>query len=211
MGPDAYDLRTYLKRKTTDRRSPRSSEEKLYAPEIAKQSRSGAYTRSGYPTTSSAPQGTAQSYHISNAQSSREPVIPQRDKDREKAEARERKRSEKEAARARIEEEKSRVRAYERERERERERRLEEKARLRARLKEEERRKDEKEQDRLRRQKEKERARESSRQRDINQVYPHQSASAQIAAAAGALKQYAESKLSVSFSNCRTDVQRCLC
>ena len=115
---DAYDLRTYLKRKTTDRRSPRSSEEKLYAPESAKQPRSGAYTRGGYPTTSSMPQGTSQSYYAANPPPSRDPVIPQRDRDREKAEARERKRSEKEAAKARIEEEKSRVRAYERERER---------------------------------------------------------------------------------------------
>ncbi|KAI0093956.1 hypothetical protein BDY19DRAFT_288532 [Irpex rosettiformis] len=194
---DTYDLRTYLKRKTTDRRSPRSSEERLYAPETAKQSRSGAYTRGGYPTTSSAPQGASQAYYAPISQPSHDPVIPQRERDRDKVETRERKRSEKEAARARIEEEKSRVRAYERERERERERRREEKERQRERerLKEQERRRDEKEQERLRRYKEKERARES-RPRDINQVYPHQSASAQISAAAGVLKQYAESKLS---------------
>lgn len=201
FGKDTYDLRTYLKTKATDRRSPRSSEERLYPLESGKQARSSTQARTGYPTTTQTPQGTAQSYYAPNIQTLRDPVIPQRDRDREKAEARERKRVEKEAARLRIEEEKARVRAQERTRERERDRLREEKELRRAeraREVEKERRREEKEQERARRYKEKERSKEPSRGRDGNPVYPHQSASAQISAAAGALKHYAESKLSVS-------------
>ncbi|KAI0345440.1 hypothetical protein BDW22DRAFT_1034060 [Trametopsis cervina] len=183
------DPYAYLKRKTTERRSPRSSEERLYAPDQGRPSRSSTQARGP-----SVPQGASQSYY---AQPTRDPAVSQRDRDREKAETRDRKRLEKEAARLRAEEEKMRARAYERERDRERERRREEKELRRAereREKEQERRREEKEQERARRHKEKERAREQSRGRDINPVYP-QSATAQISAAAGALRQYANSKL----------------
>jgi hypothetical protein len=204
LGQESYDLRVYLKKKTADRRSPRSSEEKLYAPEKQSRSRTAAY-----PTTTAA---SAQPYYTTAAQPSRDPVVPQRDRDRhtdrERAEARERRKQEKEAARARIEEEKARVRAYERERERARERRREEKELQRAERerekeqerrreeKELERRREEKEQERVRRHREKDRAREQPRGRE-NNPYLHLSASAQISAAAGALNQYAEHKLSV--------------
>lgn len=172
-----------------------------------KASRSNAQQRSGYPTSTLPPQvqglSSSQSYWASQgaAQSVRDPGVPPQSRDKEKEEVRERRRVEKEAARARAEEEKMRVRTAERERERERERRREEKELRRVereREKERERRREEKEQERLRRFKEKERAREPSRGRDHDQPYSRQTAAAQISAAAGALKQYAESKLGVS-------------
>lgn len=209
-GHDAYDLRSYLK-KRTDRRSPRSSDEKVYMTDPGKPSRSAAPQRSGYTSSTPAPQApppASHSYWASGGQSTRDPVVPQiPGKDKERDEARERKRLERDAARARVEEEKLRERMADREREREKERRREEKELRRAekeREKERERRRDEKEQERLRRSKEKERlraqgasSRTEPRGREHNPVYSRHTAAAQISAAAGALKHYAESKLSV--------------
>lgn len=203
---DTYDLRAYLKRRT-DRRSPRSSDEKLYMTDPGKPSRTGATQRSGYTSSTPAPQTpappTSQQYWAPASQPIRDPVMPQPSRDKEKEDARERRRLEKEAARARLEEERMRERATEREREREKERRREEKELRRAereRERELERRREEKEQDRRRRHKEKERLREqagSNAESRAREHYSRQTAAAQISAAAGALKQYAESKLSV--------------
>ncbi len=68
----AYDLRTYL-RKKTEKRSPRSSEEKVYVPEQSTSSRPTHQARSGYPSASSQVPSSTQTYWIP-PQSARDPV-----------------------------------------------------------------------------------------------------------------------------------------
>lgn len=131
---DSYSIRSLMKRKTEKRSSP-SSDEKVFAAEQARSTRSGKQPREGYQPTDAAPLAPAstQTYWIPPESTPKEPSSS-RQRDREKEIERERRHAEKarlkEEDRARRkaeekaklrEEERVRERAYEAERERRRE------------------------------------------------------------------------------------------
>lgn len=187
---DAYNLRSYLK-KRTDRRSPRSSDERL--PEQARPTNSqqrGGSLNGPLPTQTSL---SSQVPPSSNPYSIRAPSSSQQqyNKERDERKEKDKRRRERELARAREEELRQRAKAAELDRERRREerelRRLE-----RDRLKDKQRRKEEKEQERAQRHRDRERAREAEHVgRQYNAVYPLQEAS-------DALKAHADIRLQVS-------------
>lgn len=173
-GHESNTMLAYLKRKT-ERRSPRSSDEKVHAGGHSKSSRQ-------QPRTSVVP-AAAVATSSTRPQPAPEVVMSSRDKERDREKRRQR---ELEKERLRAEEERYRAAAAALEADKERQRRREEKELRRAereKEKERERRKEEKEFERARRHREKEKLREKeSRARDDGRaplpgvVYPYQTA-----------------------------------